>query len=310
MLVSIRLLFCLLVSAHLVKAQTDSLTSLRALLDQGNTVDSVANRPDSTYWRHQLEVSFNLNQGSFSTNWKGGGVNSVALGLALNGQLSYRRNRFNWRVLTQLQYGLVKNAQQAPRKNTDRLYVDAKAGFLFSTRWQWFGSVTLLSQFAPGYTCVLLPSGQQQANRISNLFAPGYLTESLGLTFEPNDHFDLRLGVFTLRQTYVNDPVVRLYVPENYGVPLDQTIRTEVAFQALTNIDRDVAKNLNLKLRYLFFVEYRNLGAPDHRIDLTLTGKITNLVNANLSAVLLYDQDQDTHVQYSQALAIGLLFTL
>ena len=35
-----------------------------------------------------------------------------------------------------------------------------------------------------------------------------------------------------------------------------------------------------------------------------------NIGNANLSAMLLYDQDQDTHVQYSQSLAIGLLFTL
>lgn len=297
-------------SVYCAYGQPDTLSSLRKILDQGNTVDSAAYQPDSTYWRHSLETGFNLNQGSFSGNWKGGGVNSIAFGLLLNGRLSYRRNRFNWIVQTQLQYGIVKNAQQSLRKSTDRLYIDGKAGFRISPRWQWFGSLNLLSQFAPGYDYVTLPSGQERQNQISNFFAPGYLTESAGLTYEPNDHFDLRLGLFTLRQTFVKDPTVRLYVPRNYGVPLDQTVRTELAFQAVVDYDRDIMENINLKLRYLFFADYRHLKAIDQRIDLTLTGKINKLVNANLSGVVLYDQDQDFHIQYSQALALGLLFTL
>ena len=306
---SVYLVALLLSGAGAAQGQTDTLPSLRKLFNQGNTVDSVVVRPDSTYWRHKLEAGFNLNQGSFSGNWKGGGVNSIALGLLLNARLSYRRNRFNWSASTQLQYGIVKNAQQTLRKNTDRLYADAKAGYRISTRWQWFGSLNLLTQFAPGYDYVTLPSGQEQANPISNLFAPAYLTESLGLSYEPNDVFDLRLGVFTVRQTFVADPAVRLYVPRNYGVSLDQTVRTELAFQALFNYDQDIAQNLNLKFRYLFFVDYRNLKASDHRLDFTLTGKINKLLNATLSGVVLYDQDQDYKIQYSQALSAGLLFT-
>lgn len=45
-------------------------------------------------------------------------------------------------------------------------------------------------------------------------------------------------------------------------------------------------------------------------LDLTKTGKINKAQNANLTGVLLYDQDQDSRIQYSQALSIGLLFTL
>ncbi|AUD07573.1 DUF3078 domain-containing protein [Spirosoma pollinicola] len=305
----IYLLFLLLIGVGSVYGQTDTLPALRKLFNQGNTVDSVIVRPDSTYWRHKLEAGFNLNQGSFSGNWKGGGVNSIALGLLLNARLSYRRNRFNWSASTQLQYGIVKNAQQTLRKNTDRLYADTKAGYRLSTRWQWFGSLNLLTQFAPGYDYVTLPSGQELANPISNLFAPAYLTESLGLSYEPNDVFDLRLGVFTVRQTFVTDPDVRLYVPRNYGVPLDQTVRTELAFQAIFNYDQDIAQNVNLKFRYLFFADYRDFKASDHRLDFTLTGKINKFLNATLSGVVLYDQDQDFKIQYSQALSAGLLFT-
>ena len=305
-----RLILLLLISAGLANGQADSVPSLRKVLNQGNTVDSVIVRPDSTYWRHKLEAGVNLNQGSFSDNWKGGGVNSVALGLLLNGRLSYRRNRFNWNVRTQMQYGIVKNARQTLRKSTDRLFFDAKAGYRISSRWQWFGSLNLLTQFAPGYNYDSVLVGQVERSQISNFFAPAYLTESFGLVYEPNDAFDLRLGILTIRQTFVTDPTVRRYVPKNYGVPLDRTVRNEIAFQLVADYDQDIAQNINLQFRYQLFAEYRDIAATDHRFDLTLTGKINKTLNANLSGVLLYDQDQDLKIQYSQSLSIGLLFTL
>ena len=284
--------------------------ALRKILEQGNTVDSAAYQPDSTYWRHKVEAGLNLNQGSFSPNWKGGGVNSIAIGLNFTGRISYRRNRFNWIARTQLQYGIVKNAQQGPRKSTDRVFADVKAGYRIGKRWQWFGSLNLTTQFASGYNYVTQPTGEEVAQKISNLFAPAYLTESLGLVYEPNDDFDLRLGFLTVRQTFVTDPTVRQFVPMNYGVPLDRTRRTEVAFQAVASYDRDIAKNVNLNFRYQLFADYTDIAATDHRLDVTLTGKINEWLNANLSGVLLYDQDQDFKIQYSQALSIGLLLTL
>ncbi len=292
------------------QSDTTARPELRKLLNRGNTVDSVAIKPDSTYWRNKLEAGINLNQGSFSDNWKGGGVNSIAFGLSFNGRLAYRRNRFSWTVKTQLRYGIVKNAQQALRKSSDRLFFDAKAGYLISTRWQWFGSFNVLSQFGPGYNYITLPSGQEQANQISNIFAPGYLTESFGLGYEPTDDFNLQLGLLTVRQTFVTDPTVQLYVPQNYGVPLNRTSRTEVAFQLVANYDHDEANNINLNFRYQLFADYRDLAATDHRLDLTITGKINKVVNANLNGVVLYDQDQDYKIQYSQALSIGFFLTL
>ncbi len=39
--------------------------------------------PGDTAWKN-IEFGANLNQGSFSSNWTGGGVNSIALGLFFN----------------------------------------------------------------------------------------------------------------------------------------------------------------------------------------------------------------------------------
>lgn len=96
----------------------------------------------------------------------------------------------------------------------------------------------------------------------------------------------------------------------NYGVPLDRTMRNELAFQAVASYDRDISNNINLNFRYQLFADYTDIAATDHRLDLTLTGKINDFLNASLSGVLLYDQDQDFEIQYSQALSIGLLLTL
>ncbi len=306
----IRIFTLVLLTASFACAQTDTLPGLNQLLLKVNTVDSAAVRPDSTYWTHKFQTGVNLNQGSFSRNWTGGGVNSVALGLLLNGNLSYRRNRISWTTTLQLQYGIVKNEAQTVRKSTDRIFFDAKGGYRISRQWQWFASLNLLSQFAPGYNYTTLPSGDERRSLISNLFAPAYITESIGLTFEPSDKFDLRLGLLTLRETIVRDTNVRAAVPQNYGVPLNRISRTELAFQMVANYDHDFAKNMNMRLRYQFFANYRNPLVTAHRIDATLTAKINELVNANLSGVFLYDQDQDVHIQYSQALALGLLLTL
>ena len=46
---------------------------------------------DTTYWLKEIAGGINLNQGSFSSNWTGGGVNSVALGFYLNGRANYKK---------------------------------------------------------------------------------------------------------------------------------------------------------------------------------------------------------------------------
>ena len=46
---------------------------------------------DTTYWNSELSIGFNLNQASFSGNWKAGGVNSFALGSIFSGKANYAK---------------------------------------------------------------------------------------------------------------------------------------------------------------------------------------------------------------------------
>lgn len=84
--------------------------------------------------------------------------------------------------------------------------------------------------------------------------------------------------------------------------------RNELAFQLVANIDKDISENINLKSRYLLFANYEQLNNIDNRLDLTLTARVTKLINVSLAGVALYDDDTDNNIQSSQALSFGLMY--
>ncbi|MFD1142709.1 DUF3078 domain-containing protein [Larkinella insperata] len=272
-------------------------------------LDSIKVVPlDTVYWKRSAQVGINLNQGSFSNNWKGGGVNSVALGAFFNAKSDYMQRRFNWTSEVQLQYGIVKNEGQDSRKNVDRIFLDTKVGYRLNPVWLAFGNINFLSQFAPGYRYESLAGGGERSLLISNFFAPAFLTESMGLEYKPATYFNLQFGLGTIRQTFVLDDAIETGEPTRYGVAPGKKVRNEFAFQLIANYDRNIAENLNLKARYLLFANYATLNAIDHRLDVSLTAKVNRFVNVNLTGIILYDKDQDEAVQYSQGLAIGFLY--
>ena len=116
-----------------------------------------------------------------------------------------------------------------------------------------------------------------------------------------------------MRQTIVVDRDLYVNTPDqkNYGVPIGKRVRTEAALiQLVANFDKDVAKDVNLKFRYLMFSTFQDPLEIDNRLDAQLTAKINKYVNVNLGAIVVYDKDQSTKIQFAQALSIGFLFAL
>ncbi|HEV7346707.1 DUF3078 domain-containing protein [Telluribacter sp.] len=266
-----------------------------------------------TSWKKKTEFGANLNQGSFSSNWTGGGVNSIALGLFFNSVFEYKKDRNSWRNELQSQYGIVKNRGQASRKNLDRLFFDTKYGRQLTDTWSFVGNLNLLTQFAPGYIYEEGIDGDIIARKVSGFFAPAYITEALGLEYRPVPYFFITFSPGAVRQTIVADKRLYLNTPEqkNYGVPIGRTVRSELALiQIVANFKRDIATNVNLNFRYSLFANYRNLGAIDNRLDAVLTAKVNKYINVNLGAIVIYDEDQSEKIQYAQSLSVGFLYKL
>lgn len=273
-------------------------------------IDSIRNEMAvDTSWKKKIEFGANLNQGSFSSNWTGGAVNSIAVGAHLNAVFMYEKGRNSWRNDFQAQYGIVRNKGQESRKSVDRLFFDTKYGRKVSDHWSLIANLNFLSQFAPGYDYEKDPDGDLVRRKVSGIFSPAYLTEAIGIEYRPTDYFFLTFSPGAIRQTIVSDLNLYRTFPKNYGVPIGQRVRTEVALmQLVANFDKAIAQNLNLKFRYQLFANYKNLEAIDHRLDANLTAKINKYWNVNLGAILIYDQDQSLDIQLAQSLSVGFLY--
>jgi hypothetical protein len=200
----------------------------------------------------------------------------------------------------------VKNQDEDGRKSNDRIFLDSKVGLKAGKNWNYFFSVNFLSQFAPGYNFT-----DTDRTLISKFANPAYLTTALGLEFKPNDEFNLRLSPFSPRFTFVTDKELYLNEPKNYGVPIGETVRTEwLAFSLLADWNKKLSENINFKARYQMYANYETLSfdAIDHRLDLVLAAKVSNAISVTLTALTIYDLDQDEKIQFSQGLGIGLVY--
>ncbi len=271
-------------------------------------VDSLSN------WKKAFKLGLNLNQASFSSNWKGGGVNSIGFNSLLNYKANYKKDKHSWDNELDFLYGSINTSGLGYRKTLDRIFVDTKYGRMLSKHWDAVLSANFLSQFAPGYNFTTDAAGVTHSAIISDFLAPAFVTAGIGFEYHPTDYFKVRLSPFAPRATIVKDPS-RFVTPDNpkpYGVDTTKTVRFEwLAFQMLAEFNKDIAKNMNLKWRYLMFANYQQLQGKkiDHRVDLSLVAKVNRFVNVSLSGILVYDYDQDTKVQLSEAFSLGVLYT-
>ncbi|AYB31790.1 DUF3078 domain-containing protein [Chryseolinea soli] len=273
-------------------------------------------KPDSlTHWKRKLLFNINLNQASFSSNWKAGGTNSIGLNARFNYKLTYKHGRNGWENEIDLLYGFVNNAGQGYRKTVDRIFIDTKYGYELSKNWGLFSSLNFISQFAPGYKYEKDANGVEQSILISDFLAPGYITSAWGLEYHPVDYFKVRISPFAPRVTIVRNS--ERFIPsvdpvKPYGVtPPDQTRFEWLAFQLMAEFNKDIAKNMNLQWRYIMFANYETLALKtiDHRLELLLNAKVNRFIQVGLGGILLYDYDQDSGAQISQAFNLGFAYT-
>ena len=255
------------------------------------------------YWKTKTSVGININQASFSDNWKGGGVNSLAIGGLVNYKAEYSKESYSYVSEVILQYGKVKNKNQLQKKTTDRIYWDNKAAVQLSKNWYFFGSINFESQFDNGFSYSRDAQGNEIENLISKFMSPGYLTESFGFEYKPNKVFSTRIGTGTARQTFVLDSNTN-----RFGVEAGKKVRNELAFQVVTAYEKEIFKNMMLKTRYNMFIPYNNFGHIDHRLDVNLVAKVNKYINVSITGVGLYDRDTDQKIQGSQTLALGVIF--
>ena len=316
---SVKLSFCFAAMLFLVNNNQIFAQDWKKQVDLKNALNEARLKtPGDTAWR-KIEFGANLNQGSFSTNWTGGGVNSVALGLFFNALSEQKKGKHSWRNDFQSQYGVVRNKGQKSRKNVDRIFFDSKYNRELGSKWSLFGNLNFLSQFTPGFDFVTDSTDLVTRKKLSGFFSPAYLTEAIGIEYKPVPYFFIDFAPAALRQTIVMDRDLYINTPDqkNYGVEIGKRLRNEVGIiQLVANFDKDIAKDINLKFRYLLYTSYAKNQQTrdrefntDHRLDAMITAKIAKYFNVNLGAIVVYDKDQSNDIQFAQGLSVGFLYS-
>lgn len=268
-----------------------------------------------SHWKYKMNAGVNLNQASFSSNWKAGGSNSIGLNSNFHINANYAKGKTSWDNEVEMLYGFVKNEGQGARKTIDRLFLDTKLGHKVNHRWSLFASLNFLSQFREGFRYEKDNLGVEQSVLISDFLAPAFVTSSIGAEYTVEQYFNIRISPMAPRITIVRD--VERFIPalgaEPYGVPAGESTRTEpLAFQLLMKFNKEIATNINLQWRYMMYANYETLTFDqiDHRLDVSLKAAVTKFLNMGLNGIFLYDYDQDHEVQLSQVFTIGLAYTL
>jgi hypothetical protein len=271
-------------------------------------VDSIS------HWKKAFKVGLNLNQSSFSSNWKAGGINSYGFTSFLNYKANYKGEHNSWDNEIDLMFGMVNSQGLGYRKTLDRIFLDTKYGHALNKKWDLSASANFLTQFSTGYKYLKAKSGADSLVTLSDFIAPAFFTTGLGFEYHPAEFFKLRISPLAPRLTIVNN-VTRYITTDNptpYGLSPDRTSRMDwFSAQMLAEFNKDIFKNVNLKWRYILFANYQKFDVDDlyHRLDLNLTAKLGRFVNFSLGTIVLYDKNQDTNTQVSQSFSFGLLYT-
>lgn len=260
---------------------------------------------DTTYWKKGGSYAINFTQVSF-TNWAAGGQNAVAGVTKLNLFANFAKGNTAWDNVLNMGYGLSKVQGLMLQKNDDIIDLQSKLGIKASEKWFYSGLFSLKSQFAPGY------SDATNTTKISNFFAPAYITLALGMDYKPNQKFSLVLAPLTGKMTIVNDKDL----DGKFGVEAGKTTRMEMGASLNTTLTQELIKNVGMVTNLGLFTNYlKNPENIDVDWKLGLNMKVNSYLSASINTQLLYDADildpvdQKAKIQFKELLGIGFNVT-
>lgn len=260
------------------------------------------------HWFYFGQNNLVFNQSSFS-NWNSGGNNNIGVIGKVNYNISYKNHRHFLENHIQLGYGFVASEGESSRKTEDYINFMTNYGYDIGRNYYLSTGFQFLSQFSPGYNYSATPD-PTFSDRISRFMAPGYLNAGLGISYNPNENFQVIFRPINGKFTIVTDPY--LQKAGRYGLERDgQSIRSELG--ALLNVlyRLKIYKDINLVNQVNFFSNY--IDHPE-RVDIAYNGTLNFRFNRYISTVvtldLLYDHDQIQKLQLKQTLGIGFSYNL
>jgi len=263
---------------------------------------SFAQEADSTMykWTPSLVTGLNISQIAFS-NWTKGGDNAFTWTLTGDFTLEYKTTQWKFNNQLKAAYGRTKLGGDTYKTNDNEFYLESVLSYMGGWVVDPYFSNTVRTSITKGYDYELDP-----AVEIVDLFDPGYITQSIGFTYDKSEYVKTRLGlafqeVIANKYTqYTDDP----------GTSDIESFKFETGVESVTDAEFSVAENMLLKSKLRLFTRFESIDVIDIRWDNTITAKVNDWLNVNFTFLMIYEEAQSKQAQIKEALQLGFVYTI
>ena len=260
--------------------------------------------PVKSKWTDLGVAGLNISQIALS-NWTQGGDNALTWTIFGNFGLNYTEAPWKLTNKLKLAYGRTKLGDADFRTNDNEIYLETVLSFNMGWAVSPYFSNTVRTVISDGFDYKKTdPSDPTKPLQTSALFDPGYITQSIGFTYDKTKGFKTRLGLafeetFTNKFRQYSDPVNKM---DNF--------RFDTGIESVTEGEFALEENMLLNSKLRLFSAFDKLDVWDVRWDNTITAKISKYFNVNLNVLLIHDIDQSLKTQFKEALQLGITYTL
>lgn len=254
-----------------------------------------------TTWKNELIGALNFSQAYFD-NWSAGGENTIAGQFDLSGKAINTTDKHSWATSGKIAYGTSKVGEDDAVKTIDEIKVESIYAILWKDKIDPYIALKGETQIAPGYT--YSEDGKAQ---VSDFLDPAYFTQSAGLLYKPNDDISVRFGG-AVKETITRD------FPSPYADDPDteevEKTKIEPGAEAVFSLSKKLSETTQISSTLDLFNNFEGFDATDAKWDTDLIAQLTKYINVKFSLKVLYDKDISLKRQLSQALMLGVSYTI
>ncbi len=271
------------------------------VLIMGLTIN--AQTPDSlkNIWLPSLVTGLGINQVGF-TNWVKGGENSIAWNIYGDFKLNRESDTWSFRNQIKASYGRAKIGSNTYKTTDNDFYMEDVAVYNVGWAVSPFFSNSVRTQVTKGYDYKV-----EGSPNISDFFDPGYVTQTLGFTYDKYQNIITRFGI-ALQEVFTNK--FNQYSDDPDTPNEIEKFKFETGIESVTDINYTLDTNLLYGCKLRLFSRFESLDVWDVRWDNTITAKVNSWLNVNFTYLLVYEKAQTPLTQTKQTLQIGIVYTL
>lgn len=273
-------------------------------------LSATAQEEQDTAWKTGTNGNITFSQVALS-NSAAGGENSYSADGRFNFFANYDKAKTSWSNTLDLAYGFVNIENEKLKKSNDQIDFESKLGYNASKYWNYSMMFNFKTQFTEGYNY-----GTEPRTLISEFLSPGYLSLSIGMDYQPNEHLSVFLSPISGKTTIVrNDDMADAGA---FGVTPGNNAFHEYGALVKVKYDKEVLKNITFSTKANFFSAYNN--SPENidvNWEVLLDMKVNKFFSANLRTHLIYDHDtkiaddegvKAPRVQFKEAFGFGISY--